>query len=284
MLEGTRAALTIADWLIAPLRAAEDRARLPRLQRPDHPHRAAAGARRRRRLGAVQARPGHRPHPARRGAGHQPGSVERGAAAGRGVLRRARRARQRARARSSRSATRSSRSIPSRAPSPESFAETGLEFAKRVREAECELRACPPDAVVPLDQRRAARRRPRLRRADEARRGITHDVDPVRHDAIRDDEPGYVELWPSVGTDAVDEPDDWTLPVDHAQAPAVRGGRGGGQDHQALAGQRRDHRGQGPQAGARRHHGAGAQARPLRACAVAQPEEQATCRWPAPTG
>ena len=58
--------------------------------------------------------------------------------------------------------------------------------------------------------------------SDEARRGITHDPDPVRHDAIRFDAPGYVEVWPSLGANAVDEPDDWTLAVDHAKAPAVR--------------------------------------------------------------
>lgn len=104
--------------------------------------------------------------------------------------------------------------------SPESFNETGLEFAKRVREANASFERVrltlsfrsTNDVLHAVD---------RVFASDEARRGITHDVNPVRHDAIRDNEPGYVELWPSVGTDAVDEPDDWTLPVDHAQAPAV---------------------------------------------------------------
>ena len=41
MLEGTRAALTIADWLIARYEQLKTRPRLPRLQRSDHPHRAA---------------------------------------------------------------------------------------------------------------------------------------------------------------------------------------------------------------------------------------------------
>ncbi|TIU27179.1 MAG: double-strand break repair helicase AddA, partial [Mesorhizobium sp.] len=54
------------------------------------------------------------------------------------------------------------------------------------------------------------------------RRGISHDPDPLSHKAIRTDAPGYVEVWPSIGTDAVEEPDDWTLPVNHASAPAVR--------------------------------------------------------------
>ncbi|RUU56963.1 double-strand break repair helicase AddA, partial [Mesorhizobium sp. M2C.T.Ca.TU.009.01.2.1] len=33
---------------------------------------------------------------------------------------------------------------------------------------------------------------------------------------------GYVEVWPSIGAEMVEEPDDWTLPVNHASAPAVR--------------------------------------------------------------
>jgi len=104
--------------------------------------------------------------------------------------------------------------------SPESFNETGIEFAKRVREANASFERVrltlsfrsTNDVLHAVD---------RVFASDDARRGITHDVNPVRHDAIRDNEPGYVELWPSIGTDAVDEPDDWTLPVDHAQAPAV---------------------------------------------------------------
>jgi ATP-dependent helicase/nuclease subunit A len=104
--------------------------------------------------------------------------------------------------------------------SPESFNETGIEFAKRVREANASFERVrltlsfrsTNDVLHAVD---------RVFASDEARRGITHDINPVRHDAIRDNEPGYVELWPSVGADAVDEPDDWTLPVDHAQAPAV---------------------------------------------------------------
>src|SRR5690606_8154104 len=59
--------------------------------------------------------------------------------------------------------------------------------------------------------------------ADPAmRRGISHDPDPLRHEAIRHDAPGYVEVWPSLGAEAVEEPDDWTLPINHASAPAVQ--------------------------------------------------------------
>jgi len=56
---------------------------------------------------------------------------------------------------------------------------------------------------------------------EEVRRGISHDPDPPRHTAIRHDAPGYVEVWPSIGADTVEEPDDWTLPVNHLRAPAV---------------------------------------------------------------
>ncbi len=105
--------------------------------------------------------------------------------------------------------------------SPESFAETGIEFSKRVREANASFERVrltlsfrsTNDVLHAVD---------RVFASDAARRGITHDEGAVRHDAVRHDAPGYVELWPSIGATAVDEPDDWTLPVDHAQAPAVQ--------------------------------------------------------------
>jgi ATP-dependent helicase/nuclease subunit A len=56
---------------------------------------------------------------------------------------------------------------------------------------------------------------------EPARRGVTAGTG-VRHRAIRAADPGYVEIWPSIAADAVEEPDDWTLPVDHARAAAVR--------------------------------------------------------------
>ena len=105
--------------------------------------------------------------------------------------------------------------------SPESFAETGGEFQRRVREADAEFAQVrltlsfrsTNDVLHAVD---------RVFASDQARRGITHDPDPVRHDAIRFDAPGYVEIWPSIGADTVQEPDDWTQAVDHAQAPAVQ--------------------------------------------------------------
>ncbi len=56
----------------------------------------------------------------------------------------------------------------------------------------------------------------------QIRRGISHDPDPLDHKPIRHDAPGYVEVWPSLGEASVEEPDDWTLPVNHLGAPAIR--------------------------------------------------------------
>ncbi|MBX3579328.1 MAG: double-strand break repair helicase AddA [Rhizobiaceae bacterium] len=41
------------------------------------------------------------------------------------------------------------------------------------------------------------------------------------HRPIRAREPGRVEVWPSIGATAVQEPEDWRAAVDHASAPAV---------------------------------------------------------------
>jgi len=57
--------------------------------------------------------------------------------------------------------------------------------------------------------------------SETVRRGVTRDKDAPSHKALRDAAPGYVEVWPTLGAEAVDEPDDWTQPVDHAKAPAV---------------------------------------------------------------
>jgi ATP-dependent helicase/nuclease subunit A len=57
---------------------------------------------------------------------------------------------------------------------------------------------------------------------EEVRQGLTRDPEPLEHRAIRQAAPGYVELWPSVTPQIVEEPDEWTQPIDHATAPAVR--------------------------------------------------------------
>ncbi len=59
--------------------------------------------------------------------------------------------------------------------------------------------------------------------ADEANRdGLTRDPEPIEHRAIRDAAPGHVEVWPSLSPVTVEEPDDWAEAIDHASAPAVR--------------------------------------------------------------
>ncbi|TWG88949.1 DNA helicase/exodeoxyribonuclease V subunit A [Mesorhizobium sp. J18] len=57
---------------------------------------------------------------------------------------------------------------------------------------------------------------------EEVRRGLTRDPEPIDHKAIRAGAPGYVELWMSLSPQVVQEPEDWTQAVDHASAPAVR--------------------------------------------------------------
>lgn len=104
---------------------------------------------------------------------------------------------------------------------PESFAVTGQEFSIRIRAAERRFEAVTlswsfrstEDVLSAVD----------TVFADESiRRGLTRDGGPINHRPIRADAPGYVEVWPSIGADAVEEPEDWTEAIDHARAPAVR--------------------------------------------------------------
>ncbi|TIS02966.1 MAG: double-strand break repair helicase AddA, partial [Mesorhizobium sp.] len=104
---------------------------------------------------------------------------------------------------------------------PDSFAESRLLFAGRVRDAQASFAdlkltwsfRSSDDVLAAVD---------RVFAEPGVRRGISHDPDPLSHKAIRTDAPGYVEVWPSIGAEMVEEPDDWTLPVNHASAPAVR--------------------------------------------------------------
>src|SRR5690606_23627447 len=57
---------------------------------------------------------------------------------------------------------------------------------------------------------------------EEVRAGLTIDPEPIGHQPIREGHPGYVELWPSVGAAAAEQPEDWRQSVDHASAPAVQ--------------------------------------------------------------
>ncbi|TPK48762.1 double-strand break repair helicase AddA [Mesorhizobium sp. B2-5-4] len=104
---------------------------------------------------------------------------------------------------------------------PDSFADSRLLFARRVRDAEASFAdlkltwsfRSTDDVLAAVD---------RVFADPIVRRGISHDPDPLNHKAIRSDAPGYVEVWPSIGAEAVDEPDDWAQAIDHAHAPAVR--------------------------------------------------------------
>ncbi|MER8869288.1 double-strand break repair helicase AddA [Mesorhizobium sp. M0814] len=104
---------------------------------------------------------------------------------------------------------------------PDSFADSRLLFAGKVRSAAAAFAdlkltwsfRSTEDVLAAVD---------RVFADPNVRRGISHDPDPLDHKAIRTDAPGHVEVWPSIGANVVDEPDDWTQAVDHAHAPAVR--------------------------------------------------------------
>jgi ATP-dependent helicase/nuclease subunit A len=104
---------------------------------------------------------------------------------------------------------------------PEAFAESGHAFSEKVRAAQQAFEQVrltlsfrsTDDVLQAVD---------RVFATDTARRGLTVAADPIQHNAIRAGAPGYVEVWPSLGADAVEEPDDWTEAIDHATAPAVR--------------------------------------------------------------
>ena len=104
---------------------------------------------------------------------------------------------------------------------PESFAASGQEFSARVRDASGSFEPVKltwsfrsTDDVLSAVDLVFAR--------EDVRKGLTRDSDPLGHKAIRAGAPGYVEVWPTLGADAVEEPDDWRLAVDHTKAPAVR--------------------------------------------------------------
>ncbi|MFN4010900.1 MAG: double-strand break repair helicase AddA [Pannonibacter sp.] len=59
--------------------------------------------------------------------------------------------------------------------------------------------------------------------APEAHAGLSQDLKAPVHEAIRRD-PGLIEIWPLEEEQETEEPDDWTLPVDHlgAGSPMLR--------------------------------------------------------------
>ena len=104
---------------------------------------------------------------------------------------------------------------------PTLFAESGKAFEKKVRDAEASFETVKlnwsfrstDDVLSAVDLVFAN---------DLARKGLTRDPEPIEHKAIRAGAPGYVEVWPSIGAEVAEEPEDWREPVDHATAPAVR--------------------------------------------------------------
>ncbi|WHS32020.1 double-strand break repair helicase AddA [Brucella sp. NM4] len=101
---------------------------------------------------------------------------------------------------------------------PEDFAAQGRSVSLRAGDAELKFERVSlnfsfrsaPDVLQAVDEVFA---RP------EANRGL---AGATVHDAIRADAPGEVEIWDMLTPEAVEEPDDWRVPVDHLAAPAVR--------------------------------------------------------------
>ncbi|MEZ5810298.1 MAG: double-strand break repair helicase AddA [Rhizobiaceae bacterium] len=104
---------------------------------------------------------------------------------------------------------------------PAAFAESGFAFAKKVKAAGATFKPARltysfrsvGDVLSAVDLVFAQA---------EAREGLTVDPEEIEHAAVRAHDPGYVELWPMIGAEKVDEPEDWTEAIDHASQPAVR--------------------------------------------------------------
>jgi ATP-dependent helicase/nuclease subunit A len=57
--------------------------------------------------------------------------------------------------------------------------------------------------------------------SEVASKGLTGDPEPIDHPTVRAVSAGHVELWPLIEPSVVEEPDDWADAIDHASAPAV---------------------------------------------------------------
>jgi double-strand break repair helicase AddA, alphaproteobacterial type len=104
---------------------------------------------------------------------------------------------------------------------PAAFAESGEEFARRARQAGGRFEKVrllrsfrSTDDVLRAVDLVFAR--------EDVRRGLTRYDEPIEHMAIRENAPGYVEVWSPLSPLTVEEPDDWTQAIDHASAPAAR--------------------------------------------------------------
>lgn len=58
-------------------------------------------------------------------------------------------------------------------------------------------------------------------KSETASKGLTGDPEPIDHPTVRAVSAGHVELWPLIEPSVVEEPDDWADAIDHASAPAV---------------------------------------------------------------
>ncbi len=104
---------------------------------------------------------------------------------------------------------------------PAAFAENGQAFARKITQADARFQSerlhysfrSVGDVLSAVDLVFAS---------DNARRGLTVLPEPVEHAPVRANDPGYVDIWPLIGPETVDEPDDWTQAIDHASQPAVR--------------------------------------------------------------
>ena len=104
---------------------------------------------------------------------------------------------------------------------PEAFAQIGIAFQRRIPESGGRFER--------VRLTRSFRSTEDVLRAvdlvfsqEKARRGLTRDPEPIEHKAIRENAPGYVEVWSPLRPEIVEEPDDWTQAIDHASAPAAR--------------------------------------------------------------
>ena len=99
---------------------------------------------------------------------------------------------------------------------PEMFAEMKRAFDKRHRDAE------RPFADVPLtfsfrSSQTILDAVDKTFRSEAAWRGVAAAGEPPpRHEAIRRDLKGVVELWPPIAPGPAPDPEDWRLPLDHA--------------------------------------------------------------------
>ncbi|WLU28713.1 double-strand break repair helicase AddA [Brucella abortus] len=101
---------------------------------------------------------------------------------------------------------------------PDDFAEQGRAISIQASNAELKFERVSlnfsfrstPDVLQAVDEVFA---RP------EANRGLSG---ATVHSAIRDKEPGEIEIWDMLTPEMVEEPDDWRVPVDQLAVPAVR--------------------------------------------------------------